>query len=121
MHVENWMMRLRQTIERQHPENGAQRGAENGQLEGHGNESWPAIERAAADIHRIGDGGRPILKTETTDAAGEAAEKRDEGHHVALQPHSLRKTFHREWSVGVHAAIAGFTGLLDRMNELFRS
>src|SRR5229473_662240 len=57
MHVENGMVRLREPVQGEHSEHCGKRGAKNGKLKGDGNEGRPAIERAAGDIHGIGDGG----------------------------------------------------------------
>src|SRR5437879_10371128 len=53
MHVENRMVRLGQSIQGEHTENSSERCAENRHLKGDGNESRPAIERAAANVHWV--------------------------------------------------------------------
>src|SRR5215217_4617632 len=60
--VEDRMIRLRQTIERQHAEHARQRGAENRALIGDRDERRPAVERLAADVQRIRDDRNPVLE-----------------------------------------------------------
>src|SRR5256884_5299692 len=47
----------------------------------------------AADVQGIGDGRNPILKTESADSAGEAANQGDQRDKISLQPHCLRQAF----------------------------
>src|SRR5437879_120401 len=118
MHVENRMVRLGQSIQSEHTENSGERCAENGQLKGDGNESRPAIERAAANVHRISDGRRPVLKTKTAQAPGQAAEQSNGRHEVALQAERLGKTFDGKGSVGIETAIACLADFFHGMNEV---
>src|SRR5262245_3299981 len=52
--VEDRVIRLRQSVERQHAEHSRERGAENRAFEGHRYERRPAIERSGADVDRVG-------------------------------------------------------------------
>ncbi len=54
-HVEHRMIRHGKFVHRQHAEHSAERGQQNGALKRDRDERRPAIERAAADIVRIGD------------------------------------------------------------------
>src|SRR5216684_4511361 len=118
MHVENRMVRLGQFIQGEHSENSGEGRAENGELKGDGNESRPAIERAAANIHRISDRRGPILKSKTAQAPGQAAKQSNHGHEVALQPERLRETLDGKGSVGIKPAIACLADFFHGMNEL---
>src|SRR6266576_4592781 len=80
MHVENRMVRLGQSIQGEHTENSGERCAENRHLKGDGNESRPAIERAAANVHRISDGRRPVLKTKTAQAPDRKSTRLNSSH-----------------------------------------
>src|SRR5712664_2299340 len=118
MHVENRMVRLGQFIQGEHSENSGEGRAENGELKGDGNESRPAIERAAANIHRVSDRRSPVLKSKTAQAPGQAAKQSNHGHEVALQPERLRETLDGKGSVGIKPAIACLADFFHGMNEL---
>src|SRR5216684_2171689 len=120
MHVENGMVRLRQAVQRKHTENRGQRRPKNGQLKRNGNKGGPAIERTAADVHRVGDRHSPVLKTKTAQAPSQAAEQSNERHEVALQAKGLRESFDREGSKGIEAAVARLADFLHGMEEFFR-
>src|SRR5580704_854774 len=100
MRVENGMMRLWQPVEGQHPEDRRKRSTENGQLKRDGNEGRPAIERAPGDVHGITIDVRPVLEAEAAKPADEAAEERNQRHHIAPHAHGFGKTFHGKRSVG---------------------
>src|SRR6516165_7345365 len=51
MHIENGMVRVREAVECEHAENRTERGAQDGELKGHGNKCRPAVQRAAPNIH----------------------------------------------------------------------
>src|SRR3954463_5088939 len=53
-HVEHRVVRLRQSVQRQHAEHRGQRGAEDRAFEGHRDERRPAVKRLAADVDWIG-------------------------------------------------------------------
>src|SRR5712664_2938339 len=97
MNIENRMVRLGQLVQGKHAKNRGQRRTENRQFESDGNESRPAIERAAADVEWIGDDVDPILEKESAEATRQAAYQTDRRHHVALQFERLRKAFHWKW------------------------
>src|SRR6266704_987327 len=118
MHIENRMVRLWQFVEGQHAEYRGDRCTENREFECDRNKGRPAIERAAADVHRISDRGDPILKTKAANTARQTSKKSDQRHQVALQSEGLRKPFHGEWSIGIEPAIAGLTDLLHGMSKL---
>src|SRR5689334_12099135 len=71
LHVENGVMRLRQAVQRQHAEHGAESSAQHGHLEGDGDKRGPTIERAPTNIHRKSDRRRPVLKAKTAETAEE--------------------------------------------------
>src|SRR5439155_23200130 len=117
MHVENRMVRLGQFVQREHTGNRCERRSENGQLKGDGNKSGPAIEGTAADVQRVGDRHRPVLKEESSDAPHQATEKCNRWHQLALQANSFRKNFDREGSQGIEEAVARFAYFLHVMDE----
>src|SRR5882672_5568204 len=121
MDIEDRMMRLREPVQGEHAKHGGERRAENRQFESDGNKSRPAIERAAADVERIGDDVDPVLEEEPAEATRQAAYQTNRRHHVAFQSERLRKTFDRKWRVSVQAAVTRFADFLHRMNELFGS
>src|SRR5882724_9341804 len=121
MGIENRMMGLREPVQGEHAKNGGERRAENRQFESDGNKSRPAIERAAADVERIGDDVDPILEKEPAEAPRQAAYQANRRHHVAFQPERLRKAFHGKWRVSVQAAVTRFPDFLHGMNEFFGS
>jgi len=120
MHVENRMIRLGQFVEGEHTENRSERRSENGQLKGDGNKSRPAIEGTAPDVQRVGARHSPVLKEESSDAPRQATEKCDRRHQIALQAKSFRKTFDREGSKGIEAAVARLADFLYSVEEFFR-
>src|SRR5207302_1061382 len=120
VHVENRMIRLGQFVQGEHTENRGERRPENGQLKGDGNKRRPAIQRAAADIHRISNGGCPVLKTKTAEAASEAAEQGNRRHQVALKAQGLRETLDREGSKSIEATVARPAHFLHGVEEFFR-
>src|SRR5712691_5670979 len=108
------MVRLGQFVQGQHAEDGSERGSENRQLKCDGNESRPAIERAAADVQGISDGRSPVLEEKTANTARQAAKKTNQRHHIALQAKRFGETFDGEWRISVYAMVAGGTDFLDR-------
>src|SRR5229473_693937 len=118
MHVEDRMVRLRQLVQGEHAKHRGERRAEDGKLKGDGNESGPAIERAAADVHGISNRGSQVLKAKTAQATGEAAEQSYKGHEVALQAKRFGEAFDGKGSIGIEAAIAGFANFFHSMDKL---
>ena len=68
-HVEYRMIRRRQAVHQQHPEDGRDRREQHGQFKRDGNERRPAIERPAADIDGIADHRGVILQKISRGAA----------------------------------------------------
>src|SRR6266478_9117262 len=64
MHVENGMVRLRQTVQGEHTKYGGERCPEDHPLNGDGNKGGPTIEGTATDVQRVGDRHSPVLKVE---------------------------------------------------------
>ena len=119
--VENRMMGVGQSVQREHTEHRGERCPQNGQLKGDGNKGRPAIERAAANVQRVGDRRSPVLKPKSSDAPGQAAEKRNGRHQIAFQAEGVRKTFDREGGIGIQAAVTRLADFFDRLKEFFRS
>ena len=72
--IENRMMRLRQTVEREHAEHRGERSEKNGHLKRDWNEGWPAIERTSGDIQRISVNIHPVLEAKAAKTAEQTAE-----------------------------------------------
>jgi hypothetical protein len=111
------VIRLRQPVERPHPEEGGQRRAEDRRLEHHRNELRPADHRAAADVHRIRDGRHPDLERKSPEAAGDAAEQHEQRQPCSTQIERLVQFLDRNGRVRVHLAIAGETRLGGSLDE----
>src|SRR5215471_3502625 len=60
LHVEDRVIRHRQAVEHDHPDDRGQRREENRQLEGHRHVLRPAVERLARDVDRIRDLVHPL-------------------------------------------------------------
>src|SRR5260370_33960707 len=116
-HVENRVVCLGQSVKGEHSENRGKSRAKNSKLKRDGNESRPAIERAAADVQRISNGRRPVLKIKATQAPGQAAQQSNKGHEVALQAERFGKTLDGKRSVGIETAIACLADFFHGMNE----
>src|SRR6267378_819366 len=121
MDIEDRMMRLREPVQGEHAKHRGERRAENRQLESDGNKSWPAIERAAADVERVGEDVDPVLEEEPTEAPRQAAYQTNRRHHVAFQSERLRKALHRKRRISIQTAVTRFADFLHGMNEFFGS
>src|SRR5467141_5203294 len=117
MHVENRMVRLGQLVQGEHSENSGESRAENGELKGDGNEGRPAIERAAANVHRIGDRRCPVLEEKTANTASQAAKETNHRDHVALQTECFREAFDGKGSISIETAIARLADFFHGVNE----
>ena len=118
--VEHRVVRLREAVEQQHPEDGREGGAEHRRLEGRHEEGRPGVERAAADVHRVLDDGRPVLQAPAADEAQQAAGERELGHVGLVQVQRVEHLFHRVGRVGVHGAVAGGVDSLRGLHDLLR-
>src|SRR5205807_7119509 len=58
--IKHRMIRLRQPIERNHPNNGRQGSAQNGALKSYGNKRRPRVKWLAAHVEGIVHGGNPV-------------------------------------------------------------
>src|SRR6266704_908872 len=90
MHVEYRRVRLRQPVQGEHYKYRGERCAENGKLEGDGNESRPAIERATSNVHWVAAHIRPNLEEETRQTPAESTKQGDRRYKVALQAERFR-------------------------------
>src|ERR1700761_7135974 len=72
-HVERRVIRLRKAIQREHAEHGAERRAQNGELERDRNPVRPTVVRLAAYVDRIAQHVGVPLHAKTGDAAEQAA------------------------------------------------
>src|SRR6266849_2817714 len=121
MHVENRMVRLGQPVQGEHSEYRGERRAEHRELKSDGNESGPAIERAAADVHGVAAHVGPNLEEESRQSAADPAEQRDRRHKVELQAERFGEPFDREWGISIQPPVAGFANFFGGMDELLRS
>ena len=94
--VEYRMIRHRQSVERQHPEERRQSSDENRHFKSHRNERRPAVQRPAADVYRIIDDRYPILQKEPAEAADDPADQHDQRHPGSGETRSLRPSRQRE-------------------------
>src|SRR6266481_595550 len=118
VHIEERMMRAGEPIQRQHAKYGGERGAEHGEFKGDGNEGGPAVQRASANVERIGDDAYPILKEKATKTACQAADQGDEGHVVALQSKRFGEALNWKRRIRLDAAIAGLASFLHGVDKL---
>src|SRR6185295_7978117 len=80
--VEDRVIRLRQSVQRQHAADGGKRGNENRRFERWRNERHPRVKRTAADVHWEVDDLRPVLEGVAGESADDAARehnRRDQG------------------------------------------
>src|SRR4029077_17904061 len=112
------MMRAGEPVQRQHAKYGGERGAEHGQFKGDGNKGGPTVERASANVERIGDDADPVLKEKATETTGQAANQRDKRHVVSLQSERFGEPLNRKRRIRFDAAIAGLASFLHRVDKL---
>src|SRR5450432_3012953 len=67
--VEHRMVWLGQAVQDEDAGHGGQHGAEDGALEGDGDERGPRIVRSPADVEGVFDGRDPVLKKEAAETA----------------------------------------------------
>ncbi len=107
-HVEHRVVRLRQLVERPHADEAGQRRAEHRRLEGDRDELRPAVERPAADVHRIGDRPTPsTARPKPPSPPTMPPSSTSSGSRVRLQPERLVQLLDRNRRVGVHLPVAG--------------
>ena len=104
--VENRMIGHRQAIERNHAENRRQRGHENGQFKGDRNKDRPAVQRPAADVDRVIDGGNPILQIESAERSRECRRSEQAKAGGFCENRSLREAVDGKRAIAVHLAIS---------------
>src|SRR5579862_9187869 len=120
MRIENGVMRLRQAVEREHPENGRERSTENGQFEGDRDKGRPAIKGAPGNVDGIGVDVRPILEAKAAKAANQAADKRYQRDVVTAHGHGFGHAFDGKRCVAFVEAVAFQANFLGGMHELLR-
>src|SRR5438270_375461 len=106
-HVEDRVIRHRQTVEGKHAEYGGEGRDQDRAFEGDRDPGRPRVERLAADVDRIADHVRGPAHEETGHAADDAADQNDGGHAGGLHPHRFVQTVNRERREGVHFRVAG--------------
>src|SRR5215471_15150919 len=102
------MIRLRQTIKRQHSKHCRQRRYQNRQLKCNRDECWPAIQRAAPNIDRIVAPRQPVLHQETTDASDDSADEHNHWDHRPFEFERIRESLNRIRTIRIHPRITGF-------------
>src|SRR6266436_90084 len=118
--IEEWVMRLRQFVEREHAQHRGDRREKNRQFERDGDESGPTVQRAATDVHGISNGSYPVLEAKSAESADQSTRQGDQRHQGTLQPQRLRESFDGEGRVSLDVAIAGLADLGRRLNDLAR-
>src|SRR6188472_1312974 len=118
--VENRVIRLRQLVQRPHADKRRERRSENRRLKGHRDELRPAIERAIADVHRVGHHRGPVLEAETGKPAEDATEQHEQRQPRSLEIERLVELLNRDRRIGVHLAIAGEARLRSGVDECRR-
>ena len=68
-------------------------------------EGWPAVQRAAADVDRIGDDCGVVLETVADRAADQAAEQNEQGERGLAGADELVELLEREGGVGVDVPV----------------
>ena len=84
--VKDRMIRLRQPVHRQHPEDAGDRGEEHGELKRDRHERGPAMQRTPADIQRVIDHGRIPLHPVAGQAARNSADQHDQRDARFVKP-----------------------------------
>src|ERR1700722_980735 len=119
-YVEHRMIRPGQTVQREHAEDGAERGAEYGEFEGDRDEMRPAVVGFAADVERVADDVRVPLHAESGEAAEQATGKYDGGKNGAVKADGFVETVDGQRRVGVDLAESGVIGALRGFEKLLR-
>ena len=76
--VEDRVVRQREAVQDEHPEDRREAGREDRALERDRDEGDPAVERAASDVERVPENRGPVLEAEAAEAADEAADQDEE-------------------------------------------
>src|SRR5215475_13539312 len=75
--VENRMVRMRQSVKRQHPQQRRERRRQHRQFKSHRNEHGPTVQRPAGDVQRPVDRRDPVLQKKSAQAPGQASQQKD--------------------------------------------
>src|ERR1700722_14708794 len=116
--VEYRMIRPWQSVEREHAEDGAERGAQDGEFEGDRNEMRPAVVGLAADVERVADHVGVPLHAETGEAAEQATGKDDGRENGAMKADGFVETVDGQRRVSVDLAESGVVGALRGFEQL---
>src|SRR5271157_3142349 len=119
-HVEQWVIRHRQTIQGKHPEDAGESGEQNRHLEGRNDERRPRIIGLAANIQRIGNDVDPVLQRKARKATQQSAEQHDQRHTALVEADCLTGLLDWKWTVGIHLAVTGRIGCLGGLDQLGR-
>ena len=117
--VEQRMIGMRETVQREHAKCAGQTRAEDGEFKGNGDKRWPGIEGAAADVDGVTVGGGVNLHEESGEASANSAEEEDQGDAVAREAEGLIEAGHGEGGQGVEAEVAGVARLTGGVDEGF--
>src|SRR5581483_2376079 len=104
--AENWMMRTRQSVEREHADDCRERGAEDGEFKRNRNERWRAVKWTAADVERVIDRERIPLHEIAADAAGQPAEQAAERYAIFAKADFVCESLDGKRRIGIELAIA---------------
>src|ERR1051326_4222557 len=118
--VKDWMIGLRQAVQRQHAENCGQRSAKNRAFKRHGDERGPGVERLSTHVDGIVDYGNPVLERITANHPQQGANQHNQGDAIVMRANRLGRLFQWIRSVGIHLAITGGVGAFSRLYQLRR-
>src|ERR1700733_12572122 len=106
-HVENGMIRRRQSVHRQHAEDSRKSRAENSQFECNRDEGRPAVIRLASDIQRKANYIRVVAHAEAEQAAQQSAGKNYGRKGGVFEADCLSHAFNRHGRESIDAFVAG--------------
>src|ERR1700735_4016382 len=117
-HVENRMIRSRQSIQRKHSKHSAEGRAQHRQLERNRNEMWPAVVRFAAHVQWVTQHVRVPLHSKAGQPPQQAARKHEGRKNRSIKANRLIQTMNRHWRIRVNLPVAGLVGALRRLQQL---
>src|SRR5271163_1394046 len=92
-HIEYRMIRLRELVHGDHPENRKRRSTQHRQFKGNGDKCRPAVGGPSRNVYRITAHVDPKLKEEAGEASQQTPNESHKGHPGTLQAKSFGKSF----------------------------
>src|SRR6266849_2491282 len=118
--VEDRVIRHRQSVEAEHAEHRAECSEKNHALERDRDPRRPAVERLAADVHRIADHVRVPAHEEAAETAEDAAGEDDLREIRQVKPDRLGQTVDRKRRVRFEIGVAGLARAIGRIEQRLR-